>query len=441
MIVFQNPVHFFASSGSHTDALLQLAAGASITFAGGLTTSGLGLFVSGFNATPPPLVLINGSTAADIGGTLTVNQVSDLGGDGTINATAVQINGGLRPGASADPVVGTLTIDAALSFGQRSFAQLDLNGLTPAFHDRVIGISNLSLSGTFHPRAIGGFDTALLEAGTTFDLFDWNGPPASDGGFGFVLDPTFAPLPSGLWWELSNLQRHGTFYVAPALPNLATGGTASASAGDPAENAFDGNVGTAWTNGTNGGPSGWLQYRFGGGIKKVVNRYTLISSSDASSRDPRDWAFQGSNDGLNWVILGSIGNRAGIVFANRGGTKIGAVTNTTAYEFYRLQMSENNGGPGLSLAELGLHYAPRTPAAVAPEHLLTPEMSINGTQVTLRVFSAAGRSYQLTRNSVLTPSGGENRGPFKTGTGDWLEFSDTLLPNETTQFYRVEIAE
>ena len=128
-----------------------------------------------------------------------------------------------------------------------------------------------------------------------------------------------------------------------------------------AESVFDGNAATNMDERESGGATGWVQYRFDGGMRKVVNRYTLVSSSDPAPRDPRNWQLQASNDGVNWVTLASIGNRAGAVFANRGGMKICAVANTTAYEFYRLNMSENNGGAGLSLAELALHYALRRP--------------------------------------------------------------------------------
>ena len=438
-IVFGNPVHFFNSNLDNFPAFLQFDAGSSLVFAGGLTTAHIGVYLAGSELTPPAAVFVNGSAAAAIAGVVTVSPEVDLGGDGTITAPAVQINGGLRPGATTTAAPAALTINAALVFGSRSLSHFEIAGEHAGSLDRVLGMSSIAVSGTIHLRAVAGFNSTLLQAGTTFDLFDWSGSAGTDGGFGFALDPTVAPLATGLSWEMSNLLTHGTVHVAPALANVATGGFATASVAGTASNAFDGNNATAWTNGISGGGTGWVQYQFGGGTRKIVNRYTLVSSTDPGPRDPRDWQFKASNDGVNWITLGVVGNRRGVVFATRGGMKICAVINTTPYEFYRLEISANNSGTGLSLAELGLHHTPPPAATLAPEHLRSPEISINGDTVTLRAFSAVGRIYQLKRTSHLTFGTWENRGAIKTGTGGWLEFTDTLAPEERAQFYRLEI--
>lgn len=66
--------------------------------------------------------------------------------------------------------------------------------------------------------------------------------------------------------------------------------------------AFDGVTGTKWF-GSSIPPPDWLQYQFGGGAAWQVSRYDLTSANDAPGRDPKDWQFQASNDGTNWLAL------------------------------------------------------------------------------------------------------------------------------------------
>jgi hypothetical protein len=38
-------------------------------------------------------------------------------------------------------------------------------------------------------------------------------------------------------------------------------------------------------------------------IVPVIERYTVTSANDPPERDPKDWQFQGWNDGTNWTTL------------------------------------------------------------------------------------------------------------------------------------------
>lgn len=141
-----------------------------------------------------------------------------------------------------------------------------------------------------------------------------------------------------------------------ALTPLAFGGSTSAdtgtgSGGQLSGQAFDGNVGTKWYNGTSQA-SGWLQYDFGAGNEQVVKAYQIASANDVPTRDPKDWSLLGSNDGANWTTLDT---RAGQTFAFRLQHQTYQTANTTAYRHYRLNITANNGGTsGLQLAELVL---------------------------------------------------------------------------------------
>jgi hypothetical protein len=129
-------------------------------------------------------------------------------------------------------------------------------------------------------------------------------------------------------------------------------GAASASAEnaprETAAQAFDGSTGSKWLAPAK---TGWLQYRFAPGETHAVTRYRMTSGGDGPDRDPKDWQFQGSADGAKWVTLDT---RTGQAFAGRNETKAYACENRTAYAADRLDITRNNGGGILQLAELEL---------------------------------------------------------------------------------------
>jgi hypothetical protein len=136
------------------------------------------------------------------------------------------------------------------------------------------------------------------------------------------------------------------------LVNVATGGAPNDSANNPAnaKYAFDGNSGSYWFY---SGVMGWLQYDLG--HTETVQRYTVISANDKVGRDPKDWQFQGSNDGVSWTTLDT---QSGQLFANRFQLNRYTVASPAAYRWYRLNITSNNGDTGFTdLAEFGLFAA------------------------------------------------------------------------------------
>ncbi|MCS0630823.1 alginate lyase family protein [Telluria mixta] len=136
------------------------------------------------------------------------------------------------------------------------------------------------------------------------------------------------------------------------LVNVATGGTPNDSRNNAANsgNAFDRNSGSYWFY---SGVMGWLQYDLG--HTETVQRYTVISANDKIGRDPKDWQFQGSNDGVNWTTLDT---QSGQAFANRFQLNSYTVASPGAYRWYRLNITSNNGDTGFTdLAEIGLFAA------------------------------------------------------------------------------------
>jgi hypothetical protein len=147
--------------------------------------------------------------------------------------------------------------------------------------------------------------------------------------------------------------------VTPVGPmvNIASGGTASSSVvGGPSDQtpdqAFDRSPYSKWFNGTatNPGPTGWLRYDLGAGNAQTVKRY-MAFCADVANRDPKDWTFQGSNDGLTWTTLDTQSNQT---FVSRFHAKTYNIGNTTAYRYYQINVTANNGGGALAIADLAL---------------------------------------------------------------------------------------
>jgi fibronectin type 3 domain-containing protein len=142
--------------------------------------------------------------------------------------------------------------------------------------------------------------------------------------------------------------------VLPApLVNLPfSGGTAKDNDNSAATNsasAFDDSFGSFWFH---GGTTGWLQYDFGANSAQVIKRYTMVSAPLIPERDPKDWQFQGSNDGSTWTTLDTQSNQT---FQFRTYLRIFDIGNTTAYRYYRLNVTANNGDASfLHLSSLGL---------------------------------------------------------------------------------------
>ncbi len=145
-------------------------------------------------------------------------------------------------------------------------------------------------------------------------------------------------------------------FSAALLPvemvNLAITGTANDDQNNPdnAANAFDQDNGSLWFHG--GGATGWLKYDFGAGSAQVVKRYTVNSANLIPERDPKDWQFQASNDGTNWTTLDTQTNQT---FTNRMERNTYDISNTTAYRYYRFNVTANNGHPDiLHIGDIGL---------------------------------------------------------------------------------------
>ncbi|MEV0610360.1 ThuA domain-containing protein [Polymorphospora rubra] len=172
------------------------------------------------------------------------------------------------------------------------------------------------------------------------------------GGFVGVHDAAYAQ-PTSEWFTGLIGTR-----PAPSLPPSEKVVEATASGNNPpnetAQHAFDGSTGTKWLTRTT---TGWLTGKLA--EPTVISRYALTSANDSPGRDPRNWTLRGSNDGQTWTDLDS---RSGETFPSRFLTRQFSFTNTTAYQYYRLDITANSGEPLIQLAELWLIGAESGPA-------------------------------------------------------------------------------
>lgn len=145
-----------------------------------------------------------------------------------------------------------------------------------------------------------------------------------------------------------------TDYTAPS-------GTASAStevnAGNRAWQAFDDNPGPPSTAGASrwiaNTTSGTLQYDFGSGVTKVITYYSIVGEfvGETVNRGPKSWTLEGSNNGSSWTVLDTQTN---VPVWVQGEKRVYNVANTTAYRYYRLNISSNQGADYVAIQEFEL---------------------------------------------------------------------------------------
>jgi predicted alpha-1,2-mannosidase len=116
--------------------------------------------------------------------------------------------------------------------------------------------------------------------------------------------------------------------------------------GEVKENLVDGEPGTKWLVFE---PSGWAEFGLDAPVRLV--RYALTSANDHAERDPVDWTLKGSADGEEWTVLDT---RSGESFPERLRTRTFDLAPDAVgeYRHFRLDVTRNNGGGILQLADV-----------------------------------------------------------------------------------------
>lgn len=88
-----------------------------------------------------------------------------------------------------------------------------------------------------------------------------------------------------------------------------------------------------------------LQLAFPGGI--AIGAYTLTPGNDAPARDPKNWVFEGSENGTDWTVLDEVNDYVFDASLRNEKTYRFDIENTTKYRYYRLRVTAIFGGSGL----------------------------------------------------------------------------------------------
>ncbi|WP_082461971.1 glycoside hydrolase N-terminal domain-containing protein [Agromyces sp. Leaf222] len=163
-------------------------------------------------------------------------------------------------------------------------------------------------------------------------LNDWDGEyDTSETGFGSYRD--FGAMKI-------------TFAAGPEISS--PGGPYTISGGEGVLNTIDGTANTKWCI---IGPPSHVLWQADLPSAAVVSSYSITSANDVPARDPQDWVFQGSNDGVAWVALDT---RTGPPFEQRKQTKTFTFANTTPYTRYRLDIVPKAGVSHFQVSEIAL---------------------------------------------------------------------------------------
>ena len=93
----------------------------------------------------------------------------------------------------------------------------------------------------------------------------------------------------------------------------------------------------------------WVSFKLDSA--RVLGKYSITSANDEDGRDPKSWTLYGSADGKSYTVIDRQSDQK---FASRGLMVTYTVQNSVAYQYYKLEITENNGGGMTQFADLRL---------------------------------------------------------------------------------------
>jgi len=251
-------------------------------------------------------------------------------------------------------------------------------------------------------------DTIYLGDGTDFESVVLTGATYSDGS---LNANTVDTVPT-----LSSNTSSSPDYIASASTELA---------GKEAWNAFADSLANGWV--TNSVTTGWIQMQYGTAI--VINKITMQTSITRDSRGMKDFTIEASNTGA-WggeeVVLST---QVGITDWAHPAIKTFTFVNDTAYLYYRIDCTANNGDATyVQQEEIELieaktnftHGQAFTPTFACEQDNTSLELTYdNGANYEVLVKSATGHTFegQLTAPELVV------NGTFDTDVTGWTDLS------------------
>ncbi|WP_379151183.1 discoidin domain-containing protein [Paenibacillus sp. sgz5001063] len=209
--------------------------------------------------------------------------------------------------------------------------------------------------------------------------------------------------------------------------NAAPSGVANAStqydSNSPAWKAFDKLNGSTdyWCAKSS---TGWLSYEFN--AAKVITKYTIspIGLNGYVNRMPKNWTFEGSNNGVDWTVLDT---KTDVSSWQDGTIKEFLINNTSSYLKYKINVSSINGGSYLSIGEMEMMESQNVP--------LPPTLTVSdGNNEILLNWTAVptATSYTVKRSSNMG-------GPYMTVVDNvyGTSYTDKNVQSNTMYYYVV----
>ena len=132
----------------------------------------------------------------------------------------------------------------------------------------------------------------------------------------------------------------GILFAGPDIPSAKTNWPSEIPA-----YALDG-TSNPWTTDGSANPT-WWQVQLA--LAQVCTGYAITRRDDIPGRNVRDFTFLGSNDGTTWTTLDT---QTGITWPTVGQIQSFSFANVTAYNFYRVNITANNGDTYTSIREI-----------------------------------------------------------------------------------------
>jgi hypothetical protein len=128
----------------------------------------------------------------------------------------------------------------------------------------------------------------------------------------------------------------------------------------------------------------WFRYQMT--RPTAIASYDIKSANDFDNRDPKNWTFEGSFDGLRWVVLDTRTNQT---FSGRQVTNSYTFSNSTPYLYYRLNVSANQDGKNeTQLSEFRVGGS--QPSGTVPGTVTNVAASVSGTSATVTWSPVSG---------------------------------------------------
>jgi len=286
----------------------------------------------------------------------------------------------------------------------------------PLEFDEII-INNSHLSGTWTTNGINNVVITASTDAITSTVYNtlianstvlFNGVIAQHSAVDAVDDQTYyenVDVPTTVLTQLPiEIEYWGSATQVEKLrTSVTTTDQSSYYASTPASLCFDGLVGAGnyWITDTGIPVPHWMSWGYAAILERPLSKYSLqCNSIPEPSRMPKDWTLSGSLDNSNWVVIDTVVEETAWTASEVREYIPDDVT--TAYRYYKITITANNGDAYTIIAEIGVFY---TEPAKAVLHTKVPIYSASAdTELTLSYDSSRVDNTKYVGDTGSTPA-------------------------------------